>query len=92
MYDGGKIITGNGYFNGTVTFGWVIKLFGTVPCGSSSTTSVPTAYNLWTLPIAANATTSALCISQAAWIVTGAFAIGRSTLYIDATEDWKDGG
>jgi hypothetical protein len=28
-YDGGKVMAGYGYFDNTVHFGWVIKLFGT---------------------------------------------------------------
>ena len=48
-FDGGKLITGNGSYTGTVTFGWMLKLFGTTAC-AVTTVSVPTSgYNLWTV-------------------------------------------
>jgi hypothetical protein len=63
-YDGGKYITGNGQFTKTATFGWVIKLFGTVACASATTASTPTGYVLWTIPTPfVPATTQATCIT-----------------------------
>ena len=92
MYDGGKLITGNGSYTGTVTFGWLLKLFGTLPCGSAATISVPTAgYNLWTVYAAATKT-QAVCITQGAWIYTDVrWDINRSSLFIDSAEEWKNG-
>ena len=62
-YDGGKYITGNGMYTKTVTFGWVLKLFGvgsgTNDCANSTTVTEPTGYNLWTL--FTGASTTATC-------------------------------
>ena len=46
--DGGKLIMGNGYYTGTVTFTWMVKLFGQADCGGTAIVSTPTGYNLWT--------------------------------------------
>jgi hypothetical protein len=92
LFDGGKLITGNGSYTGTVSFGWLIKLFGVKPCGGTAVASVPTSgYNLWTVYKAATKTQD-VCITQGSWMYTDKlWNINRSSLFIDAAEDWKNG-
>ena len=93
-YDGGKVITGNGYYTGTVTFAWVVKMFGTDACGAAAV-NVPSGYVIWT-SFKQAAATSANCIAGASWIwtpfyTTATDSIKRSSLATDTSEDWKNG-
>lgn len=50
LFDGGKLITGNGAYTGTMTFGWMLKMFGVKPCGGTAIASNPSlGYSLWTI-------------------------------------------
>ena len=56
-YDGGKLISGYGWFTGTATAGWMVKLFG-AGCGSTAVVAIPaTAYKVFTLGTSTTATT-----------------------------------
>jgi len=91
LFDGGKLITGNGSYTGTVTFAWMLKLFGNAACGAASTISVPADYSVWTVYKAATST-QANCITQGTWIWSSwEFKISTSTLVIDAAEAWVNG-
>lgn len=93
-FDGGKLISGNGYYSGTTTFAWIIKMFGSTACGSA-VVAVPTGYVIWTDYVVASASL-ANCIAGGAWIWTPVYttatdSLKRSTLVTDAAEDWKNG-
>ena len=68
-FDGGKVITGNGYYTGTVTFAWIMKMFGTDCTGATAAVNVPSGYVVWTdYAVAANS--AANCILGGYWIWT----------------------
>lgn len=48
-YDGGKLLSGFGWFTGTATTGWMLKLFGKNNCGTTDIVSVPAGYAVMTL-------------------------------------------
>jgi len=92
-YDGGKMMSGYGWFSGTVTTGWLVKLFGTFACGGTDAVSVPTGYNTIALGLAS---TAATCLTTTHWIWSSlnletANYWDRSTLVVTAAEAWKNG-
>jgi len=94
LYDGGKLLTGYGWYSGTVTTGWMMKLFGTAQCGTTAVVSVPTGYTVFTVGTT-NTSTSATCIAATAWFWTTSnddyvnkIQFTRSTLVTEAAEEW----
>lgn len=96
-YDGGKLISGWGWASGTVTAGWMVKMYGILACTGSTTgtdaVSVTSGYSTMALGTAA---TAATCLTNTQWIWasinSGALHIfSRSTMVVDAAEMWKDG-
>jgi len=97
IYDGGKLMSGYGWYSGTVTTGWMMKLFGETQCGGTAVVSVPTGYTVFTVGTA-NTTTSATCIAATAWFWTTTddnyttdAPFNKSTLVTDVTEEWVNG-
>lgn len=68
-YDGGKVIAGYGWASGTVTAGWMLKMYGILGCTGSTTgtdaVSVSSGYSTMAL---GTANTSATCLTTTNWI------------------------
>lgn len=91
-FDGGKVLGGYGWFTGTATSGWMMKIYGTDAC--STGVSVSAGYNTVIIGIA----TSTTCLTTTAWLYSARIStdttnnINRSNLVTDAVEEWKNGG
>lgn len=88
------MLAGYGWFTGTVTTGWMLKMYGDTACGNASAVNVATGYVTFTT---GTATTTATCITTTAWIWSAltnpetANDVARSTMVVDAVEEWKNG-
>ena len=67
-YDGGKILAGFGYFTGTATAGWAMKVLGAKECNSGTAAVIaPTGYVSFAVIGGTSITT---CASKSAWLFT----------------------
>jgi len=64
-YDGGKVMSGYGWFTGTAVTGWMMKLYGTLACGGGAVVSVASGYNTFTVGTSASATD---CLLKTHWV------------------------
>lgn len=88
-WDGGKLMSGFGWYTGTVTQAWMMKIFGDDACAGVSAVNVPTGYTVFAIGLA---TTAANCITTTHWVWTPTgLALTTSALIIDAAEEWKNG-
>jgi len=67
-YDGGKILAGFGYFTGTATAGWAMKVLGAGECNSGTAAVIaPTGYVSFAVRGGTSITT---CTSASSWLFT----------------------
>jgi hypothetical protein len=83
-------MSGFGWYTGTVTQGWMMKIFGEDSCGGVAAVNVPTGYTVFAIGLATSATN---CVTTTHWVWTPTgLALTTSAMVVDAAEEWKNGG